>query len=98
MLTLPRRPWNCISCPLSTDASSELNVFGTDSDPLCMDSTKVSIFHQLDNVVFRRLLQGQWSLFLDPQDAAMTSLHAEFCVEVVVPTGTTAKYLLARFR
>lgn len=59
-------PKRCLGCatllylsPLSTDATSQLNVLRHDCDTLGMDSTKVGILEQTDKVSFRGLLKSK---------------------------------------
>ena len=53
--------------PLATDAASQLDVLGHDSDPLGMDSCQVGVLEQTHQVGLSSLLESQHSRGLEPQ-------------------------------
>jgi hypothetical protein len=52
---------------LSTDAASQLDILGHDSDTLGMDSTKVGILEKANKVSLSRLLKGKDSRSLESE-------------------------------
>jgi hypothetical protein len=52
---------------LAPDPPSKLNVLGHYGDALGMDGTEVSVFEQTNQARFRRLLQRQNRMALEPQ-------------------------------
>ena len=50
--------WRCLG-PLSTDAASELDVLGHNSDALGVNGAQVGVFEEADKVRFRGFLNVQ---------------------------------------
>ena len=45
-------------CTFSTDSSSQLDVFGHDGDPLCVNCAEIGVFEETNEVCFRSFLEG----------------------------------------
>lgn len=55
------------SRPLASDPASELDVFGLDGDPVCVDGAQVSVLKQANEVGLCGLLEGGDGRGLEPQ-------------------------------
>ena len=54
-------------CPLATDPSSQLDIFGHDGDPLGMDGAEVGVLKEAHKISLASLLKCHYSRTLEPQ-------------------------------
>ena len=54
-------------CTLSSDSSCQLDVFGHNGDPLCVNGAEIGVFEEADQVCLRRFLQGSNRCALETQ-------------------------------